>query len=136
LSPQPLREECGPALSVAGLVQGERRGKWVWYSLNRDRLAQLRSAIDNWAGTQPRTMPGRCGSSASTGIPPTPPNVLLEEEKFPTLAERLGKTRLGGAPLARTTTAWVWTVHRAGLPRRSARHDRPSAPEDVRPWSR
>jgi ArsR family transcriptional regulator, arsenate/arsenite/antimonite-responsive transcriptional repressor len=34
-------------LSEAGLVQGERRGKWVWYSLNRDRLAQLRSAIDS-----------------------------------------------------------------------------------------
>jgi ArsR family transcriptional regulator, arsenate/arsenite/antimonite-responsive transcriptional repressor len=34
-------------LSEAGLVQGERRGKWVWYSINRDRLAELRSAIDN-----------------------------------------------------------------------------------------
>ncbi len=33
-------------LSEAGLVEGERRGKWVWYSLNRDRLAQLRAAID------------------------------------------------------------------------------------------
>jgi ArsR family transcriptional regulator, arsenate/arsenite/antimonite-responsive transcriptional repressor len=33
-------------LSEAGLVQGDRRGKWVWYSLNRDRLAQLRAAID------------------------------------------------------------------------------------------
>jgi ArsR family transcriptional regulator, arsenate/arsenite/antimonite-responsive transcriptional repressor len=33
-------------LSGAGLVQGDRRGKWVWYSLNRERLAALRSAID------------------------------------------------------------------------------------------
>ena len=33
-------------LSEAGLVQGDRRGKWVWYSLNRDRLAELRAAID------------------------------------------------------------------------------------------
>ena len=33
-------------LSEAGLVQGDRRGKWVWYSLNRDRLASLRAAID------------------------------------------------------------------------------------------
>jgi ArsR family transcriptional regulator len=33
-------------LSEAGLVHGERRGKWVWYSLNRDRLAELRGAID------------------------------------------------------------------------------------------
>ena len=34
-------------LSEAGLVHGDRRGKWVWYSLNRDRVAQLRAAIDN-----------------------------------------------------------------------------------------
>jgi ArsR family transcriptional regulator, arsenate/arsenite/antimonite-responsive transcriptional repressor len=33
-------------LSEAGLVQGEKRGRWVWYSLNRGRLAVLRSAID------------------------------------------------------------------------------------------
>jgi ArsR family transcriptional regulator len=34
-------------LSESGLVQGERRGKWVWYSLNRERLADLRAAIDS-----------------------------------------------------------------------------------------
>jgi len=34
-------------LSEAGLVRGDRRGKWVWYSLNRDRLAELRAAIDS-----------------------------------------------------------------------------------------
>lgn len=33
-------------LSEAGLVRGDRRGKWVWYSLDRDRLARLRSAIE------------------------------------------------------------------------------------------
>ncbi len=33
-------------LSEVGLVQGDRRGKWVWYSLNRARLAELRAAID------------------------------------------------------------------------------------------
>jgi ArsR family transcriptional regulator len=33
-------------LSEVGLVQGEKRGRWVWYSLNRDRLASLRSAHD------------------------------------------------------------------------------------------
>jgi ArsR family transcriptional regulator, arsenate/arsenite/antimonite-responsive transcriptional repressor len=33
-------------LADAGLVQGERRGKWVWYSLNADRLAELRATID------------------------------------------------------------------------------------------
>ena len=33
-------------LAEAGLVHGDRRGKWVWYSLDRDRLASLRAAID------------------------------------------------------------------------------------------
>jgi ArsR family transcriptional regulator len=43
---QPTISHHMKILSEAGLVQGERRGKWVWYSLNRDRLADLRSAID------------------------------------------------------------------------------------------
>ena len=34
-------------LSEAGLVRGDRRGKWVWYSLDRERLAELRAAIDS-----------------------------------------------------------------------------------------
>jgi ArsR family transcriptional regulator len=33
-------------LGDAGLVHGDRRGKWVWYSLDRDQLASLRSALD------------------------------------------------------------------------------------------
>jgi ArsR family transcriptional regulator len=33
-------------LGDAGLVHGDRRGKWVWYSLDRDRLAALRTALD------------------------------------------------------------------------------------------
>ena len=33
-------------LSEAGLVQGEKRGRWVWYSLNAGRLAALRAPID------------------------------------------------------------------------------------------
>jgi len=32
-------------LSEAGLVTGDRRGKWVWYSLHRERLAELRAAL-------------------------------------------------------------------------------------------
>jgi ArsR family transcriptional regulator len=32
-------------LSEAGLVQGDRRGKWVWYSLNRARLAELQATL-------------------------------------------------------------------------------------------
>jgi len=33
-------------LGEAGLVHGDRRGKWVWYSLDRARLATLRTALD------------------------------------------------------------------------------------------
>src|SRR5579875_1226223 len=33
-------------LNEAGLVHGDRRGKWVWYSLDRGRLAQLRGALE------------------------------------------------------------------------------------------
>jgi ArsR family transcriptional regulator len=33
-------------LGDAGLVHGQRRGKWVWYSLDRARLAGLRGALD------------------------------------------------------------------------------------------
>lgn len=32
-------------LGEAGLVEGERRGKWVWYSLHRERLEALRNAL-------------------------------------------------------------------------------------------
>jgi ArsR family transcriptional regulator len=32
-------------LSNAGLVHGDRRGKWVWYSLDRERLADLGRAL-------------------------------------------------------------------------------------------
>jgi ArsR family transcriptional regulator, arsenate/arsenite/antimonite-responsive transcriptional repressor len=34
-------------LSDAGLVHGERRSKWVYYSLDRTRLAALRGALDS-----------------------------------------------------------------------------------------
>lgn len=33
-------------LGQAGLVHGDRRGKWVWYSLDRDRLSALRTALE------------------------------------------------------------------------------------------
>jgi ArsR family transcriptional regulator len=32
-------------LSEAGLVHGDRRGKWVWYSLDRQQLATLKEAL-------------------------------------------------------------------------------------------
>ena len=43
---QPTVSHHLKVLGEAGLVHGDRRGKWVWYSLDRDRLAALRSAID------------------------------------------------------------------------------------------
>jgi ArsR family transcriptional regulator len=43
---QPTVSHHLKVLSEAGLVHAERRGKWVWYSLNRHRLAELRGAID------------------------------------------------------------------------------------------
>ena len=43
---QPTISHHLKVLSEAGLIQGDRRGKWVWYSLNRDGLSALRAAID------------------------------------------------------------------------------------------
>jgi len=42
---QPTISHHLKVLSDAGLVHGDRRGKWVWYSLDRQRLADLRSAL-------------------------------------------------------------------------------------------
>jgi ArsR family transcriptional regulator, arsenate/arsenite/antimonite-responsive transcriptional repressor len=42
---QPTISHHMKILSEAGLVQGDRRGKWVWYSLNHQRLSDLRAAI-------------------------------------------------------------------------------------------
>lgn len=43
---QPTVSHHLKVLSEAGLVRGERRGKWVWYSLNRSRLTELQSTIN------------------------------------------------------------------------------------------
>jgi ArsR family transcriptional regulator len=42
---QPTVSHHLKVLGEAGLVHGDRRGKWVWYSLDRDRLAELRAAL-------------------------------------------------------------------------------------------
>ena len=44
---QPTVSHHMKILSDAGLVHGERRSKWVYYSLDRMRLAGLRAAIDS-----------------------------------------------------------------------------------------
>ncbi len=43
---QPTVSHHLKVLGEAGLVEGERRTKWVWYRLVPDRLAALRAAID------------------------------------------------------------------------------------------
>lgn len=44
---QPTVSHHLKVLGEAGLVHGQRRGKWVWYSLDRPRLADLRSALEH-----------------------------------------------------------------------------------------
>jgi ArsR family transcriptional regulator, arsenate/arsenite/antimonite-responsive transcriptional repressor len=44
---QPTISHHMKILADAGLVHGERRSKWVYYSLDRGRLASLRAAIDS-----------------------------------------------------------------------------------------
>lgn len=43
---QPTVSHHLKVLGDAGLIHGERRGKWVWYSLDRTRLTTLRGALD------------------------------------------------------------------------------------------
>ena len=42
---QPTVSHHLKTLVTAGIIVGERRGKWVWYSLVPDRLAELRAAL-------------------------------------------------------------------------------------------
>jgi ArsR family transcriptional regulator len=42
---QPTVSHHMKILADAGLVHGERRSKWVYYSLDRGRLASLRAAL-------------------------------------------------------------------------------------------
>jgi ArsR family transcriptional regulator len=44
---QPTISHHMKLLADAGLVHGERRGKWVWYSLNRARLVALQAALES-----------------------------------------------------------------------------------------
>lgn len=47
---QPTVSHHTKALAEAGLIVGQRRGKWVWWRVVPDRLAALRTAL---APTQP-----------------------------------------------------------------------------------
>lgn len=48
---QPTISHHMKVLVEAGLAQGDPRGKWVSYSLNRERLARIKDAIDLSAST-------------------------------------------------------------------------------------
>jgi ArsR family transcriptional regulator len=50
---QPIVSHHLKILSESGLVQGDRRGKWVWYSLNRGRLSRYAEALAAIGGTPP-----------------------------------------------------------------------------------
>ena len=43
---QPTLSHHMKILADAGLVHGDRRSKWVYYALDRNRLSSLRAAID------------------------------------------------------------------------------------------
>ena len=42
---QPTVSHHTKILSEAGLITGEKRGRWVWWSVVPDRLEQLRTAL-------------------------------------------------------------------------------------------
>ncbi len=42
---QPTVSHHTKILSEAGLITGEKRGRWVWWSIVPDRLDQLRAAL-------------------------------------------------------------------------------------------
>jgi ArsR family transcriptional regulator len=50
---QPTVSHHMKVLSDAGLVHGERRSKWVYYSLDREQLAGLQAAIGTGASNSP-----------------------------------------------------------------------------------
>lgn len=43
---QPTVSHHTKILAEAGLIVGEKRGRWVWWSVVPDRLAELRSSLD------------------------------------------------------------------------------------------
>jgi ArsR family transcriptional regulator len=43
---QPTISHHTRLLAEAGLIEGEKRGRWTWWSIRPDRLAQLRALLD------------------------------------------------------------------------------------------
>ena len=44
---QPTISHHTRLLAEAGLIEGEKRGRWTWWSIRPDRLAQLRALLDS-----------------------------------------------------------------------------------------
>src|SRR4051812_17581937 len=44
---QPTVSHHTKVLAEAGLIVGEKRGRWVWWSVVPDRLAELRTALSS-----------------------------------------------------------------------------------------
>jgi ArsR family transcriptional regulator len=42
---QPTVSHHTKILAEAGLISGERRGRWIWWRINSERLAEVRSAL-------------------------------------------------------------------------------------------
>lgn len=60
---QPTVSHHLKVLADAGLVRGEKRGRWVWYSIVRERVDQLRALLDTSCcppapGPEPAGAPG------------------------------------------------------------------------------
>ncbi len=59
--PQNLLSHHLRVLKEAGLVSAEKRGRWVYYHLNRQRLKELRAAIPSGRGKKKRLCSCRVG---------------------------------------------------------------------------
>ena len=58
---QPTVSHHTKALAEAGLIVGEKRGKWMWWRIAPERLDALRHALDVAAGTPgPAAAPSTC----------------------------------------------------------------------------
>jgi ArsR family transcriptional regulator len=58
-------------LRAAGLVHEQRRGKWVYYSINRDALAGLcREMLGRWSGAAAACSSGACTAPRVKGRRP------------------------------------------------------------------
>lgn len=52
---QPTVSHHTKILAEAGLITGDKRGRWVWWQVERDRLAELKSTLDPERALRPGT---------------------------------------------------------------------------------